>query len=1042
LKKRTYIITLLVYLSSFNGFSSINSDTLNILPQQETENARACYIKGIALYKKAYYLSAETAFLKSIDLANKTDEKETLAYSFHFLGNIESWKSNFAQSIYYYKNAQNLFLELNNLKYVAISNNNISSGYYALGEYDSTIVYFKKNIENKNIGSFDNTIITVFQGLTIKKKGENQETGYSDKTILASYQGLASLYAQLYNYKMAYSYLQQGIKYAEETGSSLLLAELYYTAGNLFLNNHVNKDIALEYLQKAKKLFAEKDNWQYVNLANLSIGNVFYKTGNDSLALRYFKSVTAKVSTKNFSALSQANHMIGMVYKSNNQYDSALAYFQKSIDVMCMVCPEITIHNTLIQAADVYLKTGNSPQAYVYLTRARNIATESNSGLEIVESYEEFANYYQAIHNTDSVMHYLMMAHKMANDLGLLKRIKSTAESLSKMYYSKREFQTSSDYLKLSNQMNDSLASIEKYNEVAKLEMRFEIEKKEAEITKQKLIRNSFIAGALLFVIIGLVLWKAFRNKKKDNRLLAKQKKEIQEISKQLQQSSNRKLDFFTNISHEIRTPLTLIKSPLERILNTDKNNQEIDSQLQMALNNTNKLKGLVNQILDLQKLDEKLLGLDLSDFEIIAFCQEIVASFEGYCYQSMCKLIFESNASEAIVSFDQIRLQAIINNLLSNAFKFNKEDGFVKFNLEVNASLIKLEIKDSGIGISNEHIKKLGERYFQIEQANASVEGTGIGLAYVKELVELMKGNIEFLSIENEGTSVTISLPCDTIKIHTEKPVSMEVKPEEQVFNDLNEQLTDSIENGLPRILIIEDNYELRLFLHDLFAPSYQVICAKDGQEGKDLAFKHIPDLIISDVMMPKIRGNELCKMLKNDINTSHITIILFTAKGSPDSIIDGYDCGADDYIVKPFDTDLLLKKAKNIISTRENNRKKFSFTDIDRSKDIYSDFDKKFLEDCISIIKDNIQNSSFTVEVLAENINVHRRTLLRKFNALTGKSPVDLIRHTRMAKAGNLIKEKYRVNEVAFMVGYEDTNRFSQAFKQHHGMSPSSYN
>jgi signal transduction histidine kinase/DNA-binding response OmpR family regulator len=1054
------IVILTFFLSSFNGFSSIKSDTLKLLLQQDTginktNEAQAYYIKGMSLYKKADYLSAETAFLKAIDLANKTDEKETLAYSFHLLGNIESWKSNFSQSIHYHKNAQDLFFELNNLKYVAISNNNISTVFYALGEYDSTIVYFKKNIENKAAGNFDNTILTAYKGLPIfKKKNKNQETGNLDNTILASYQGLATLYAQLYNYKKAYSYLQQGIKYAEETGSSFLLAELYYTAGNLFLNNHVNKDIALEYLQKAKKLFAEKNNWQYVNLANLSIGNVFYKTGNDSLATIYFKSVTAKVSSKNFSALSQANHMIGMVYKSNNQYDSALVYLQKSIDVMCTVCPEIAIHNTLIQAGKTYLITGNSPQAFKYLNRARNIAVESNSGFEMVKSYEELANYYQAMHNTDSVIHYLMMAHKMANDLGLLKRIKSTAESLSKIYYSKREFQTSSDYLKLSNQMNDSLASIERYNEIAKLEMRFEIEKREeerkleaklmqSEIAKQKLIRNSFVAGAILFIIITIVILRAYRRKKKDNKLLAKQKTDIQEISKQLQESGKRKLDFFTNISHEIRTPLTLIKSPLERILNTNKNNKEIDNQLQMALNNTNKLKGLVNQILDLQKLDESLLGLDLSDFEIIAFCQEIVALFEGYCYQSMCKLIFESNVSEAIVSFDQIRLQAIINNLLSNAFKFNNEDGFVKFNIEVNASLIKLEIKDSGIGISNEHLKKLGERYYQVEQSNASVEGTGIGLAYVKELVELMKGKLEISSIENEGTSVTISLPCDAIKIQTEKPVSMETKPRKQVFNELEEQLSDDIEDGLPRILIIEDNFELRLFLRDLFSKSYHVFCAKDGQEGKDMALKYIPDLIISDVMMPGIKGNELCKILKNDINTSHITIILFTAKDSPDSIVDGYDCGADDYIVKPFDTDLLVKKVKNIIATGENARKQFSFSDIERTSTVYSEFDKKFLKDCMSVIKDNLDNSNFTVEFLAENMSVHRRTLLRKFNSLTDKSPVDLIKHTRMSRAADLIKnKKYRVNEVALMVGYEDTNRFSQAFKQHHGMSPSAYN
>lgn len=1049
------IATLTIILFGFNSFSSIKADTLKILPQQDieinnTEEAQAYYQEGMSLYKMADYLSAEKVFLKSIDFADKTDEKKTLAYSFYFLGNIESWKSNFSQSIHYHKKARDLFKDLDNLEYLAISNNNISSGFYALGKYDSTIVYYKKNIENQVAGNFDNTSRTA---VFFKKKNKNQVAGNFKNTILTSYQGLAILYAKLYNYKQAYSYLQQGIEYAEETGSSLLLAELYFTAGKLFLNNHVNKDIALEYLQKAKILFAEKNNWLQVNLANLAIGNVFYKTGNDSLAMQYFKSVTLKVSNKNISTLSQANHMIGMVYKSNNQYDSALVYLQKSIDVMCTVCPEIVIHTTMVETANTYLIIGNFQQAFFYLNRARNIALESESSLEMVKSYEELANYHRAIHNTDSVTHYLKMAHKMAIEIGLLKRIKSTAESLSNIYYSRREFQTSSDYLKLSNQMNDSLASIERYNEIAKLEMRFEIEKREeerkleaklmqSEITKQKLIRNSFVAGAILFIIIAIVILRAYRRKKRDNKLLAKQKNDIQKISKQLQESGKRKLDFFTNISHEIRTPLTLIKSPLERILNTDGNNPEIDNQLQMALNNTNKLKELVNQILDLQKLDEKLLGLDLSDFEIIAFCQEIIDSFEGYCYQSRCKLIFESNVSEANVSFDRIRLRAIINNLLSNAFKFNKEGGFVKFNFEVNASRIKLEIKDNGIGISKEHLKKLGERYYQVEQSNAPIEGTGIGLAYVKELVQLMKGNIEITSIKNEGTSVNIFLPCDEITIQTEKSFSMEIKPKKQVFEEVEQLLSEDLENNQPRILIIEDNFDLRLFLRDLFALSYQVICAKDGQEGQKMALKYLPDLIISDVMMPNIRGNELCKILKNDINTSHITIILFTAKDSPDSIIDGYDCGADDYIVKPFDTDLLVKKVKNIIATGENARKQFSFTNIERSTTKYSEFDKKFLKNCMSEIKDNLDNSNFTVELLAEKMSVHRRTLLRKFNTLTGKSPVDLIRHNRMSQAAELIKQNYRVNEVALMVGYEDTKRFSQAFKQFHSVSPSAYN
>ncbi len=1023
-------------------FSNTVPDTTKLILQQNIETitieeSYAYYEEGVSLNNTGAYLSAENAFLVAIDLAEKSQENEIIAYSFHYLGNIESWKSKFSQSIFYHKKARNLFVELNNPEYVAISNNQISSAFESLGEYDSTLVYYQYNIKNREIFDTKPSVLNYY-----KKNSTNKKEKYDGKyTVMNSYQKIAGTYAKLYNYKQAYHYLQEGIEYAEESGNKQLLGEIYLTAGLLFLNNHVNKDIALEYLLEAQRIFNDNQNFRYLNIVKLSIGDVYFKTGNDSLAMQLYNEVVNNLYPDDYAMHSLVDHKIAMVYKSWKDYNNALRFLQKSIDEMCLICPEIQIHQTLIEAARTSLMTGNSEQAFIYLNRANNIAVKSESSLEISITYKELGNYYQVLKYTDSAIYYLELAHNLETGLGLPKRMKKTAELLSEEYYSKGDFQTSSNYLKIANQMNDSLASIEKYNEVAKLEMRFDIEKREAEITKQKFIRDSFIASAFLLVIFGFILWRAYRNKKKDNQLLAEQKGEIQEISNKLQQSTKRKLDFFTNISHEIRTPLTLIKSPLERILKSETKEEEIGNQLQLAINNTNKLKTLVNQILDLQKLDEELLSLDLSEIEIISFCKEIASSFEGYSTQNNCKLIFEANIAKALIKFDQGRLQSIITNLVSNAFKFNKENGQVLFKLNLNTKQLDIEISDTGKGISSDNLKKLGERYYQIENSETSVEGSGIGFAYVKEIIELMKGKLRISSKVGKGTTISISLPLETVEIQDDTPVKLEICKPTQFVNQLENLISESNEKGLPCILIVEDNYELRLFLRDLFAPTYQVICAKDGEEGKDLATKHLPDLIISDVMMPKIRGNELCKLLKNDLNTSHITIILFTAKGSPDSIIDGYDCGADDYIVKPFDTDLLLRKVNNIISTGENARKKFSFADIEHSNTTLSDFDKKLLKDCMSIIKDNFQNSSFTVEVLAENINLHRRTLLRKFNVLTGKSPVDLIRHTRMSKAAELIKENYHVNEVALMVGYEDTNRFSQAFKQFHGASPSTY-
>jgi len=291
LKTRGFI-TILLLISFSNGIinSSIkannldpgyqeslveNSDTPSKqeIQNKTAEEARSYYEEGLELNEFGQYIPAETAFLKAIQLAENSNHKEILAFSFFHLANIESWKSNFPQSILYQKKARTLFYELNNLQYVAISNNYISTAFEALGEYDSTIVYFKKNIKHQDAGNIENTSSTNKSGLAVyfKKKNQKSKTGNLENTILNSYRGMTGLYAKLYNYKEAYSYLQQGIQYAEETDNEKSLAKLYFTAGQLFLNNHVNKDIALEYLLEAKSLFTETDNSNYLNYVNISI---------------------------------------------------------------------------------------------------------------------------------------------------------------------------------------------------------------------------------------------------------------------------------------------------------------------------------------------------------------------------------------------------------------------------------------------------------------------------------------------------------------------------------------------------------------------------------------------------------------------------------------------------------------------------------------------------------------------------------------------------------------------------------------------------
>ena len=376
-------ILILVFLFTTNNlFSNTASETATaILPQDVKNNivkeSKTYYEEGIALIKMGKYLPAEKSFLKSLKLAEKSQNKEILAYSLHNLGNIESWKSNFSQSIYYQKKSLSLFLELNNSEYQAISNNQISSAFEALGDYDSTFVYYQKNIQNREI-------------IDVKYP------------VLISYQNIAGTYAKLYNYKLAYRYLQEGIEYAEESGSKQSLGELYFTAGHLFLNNHVNKDIALKYLLEAQSIFEETQNYRFLGYAKLSIGDVYFKTGNDSLALQIYKEVISNLYPDDYAMISVTDHKIAMIFKDRKDYDNAILYLKKSIDGMCTICPEIQIHQTLIEAARTSLIIGKYKQALSYLNRAMNIAINSKSSLEMAISYAELGNYYQTFNNPDS----------------------------------------------------------------------------------------------------------------------------------------------------------------------------------------------------------------------------------------------------------------------------------------------------------------------------------------------------------------------------------------------------------------------------------------------------------------------------------------------------------------------------------------------------------------------------------------------------------------------------------------------------------------
>ncbi len=994
-----------------------------------SEQALAYYKRGMLLYQFQNLDSAETSFYQSISFADTLNVKDikTLAFNYQALGNICDRKANYHEAIQFYKKSKFLFVQAGFIGYTADLNNFLADDFLTIGKFDSALIYTLDNIRIRD------------------KIHDNQIT-------LNSYARVAKLYSDLRNYKDAYHYLLEGIEYAIEVNDSSSLANLYFRTGELFIKHNLNQKVAIDYMIEAKKLYRRLIPNYDINTINLSIGDAYHSLGNDSLAHYFYSDVINATSGTEGRTLSDALYKMAILFESKGERDSAMVCFKKSIDSNCSGCPEIYIFKALVDYAKTYMFTGDYSQSHRLLSHAKKIAENAVVAPEMVTAYEAMGKLFENQNILDSSFFYYQKAYAISNRIQMPEKMMSIAKAISHLYYLKKDYKRAADFMIVSDSLSLDLERMKKSDELAKLEMKLEIDRNEQnrlleaqnsmlELKRQKQIRNVSIAGVVLFLIAAFILLRLYRNKKAQNKLLDQQKAEITDMAKQLHETDKNKLQFFTNISHEIRTPLTLIKFPIEQLLQSPNLNTGMKDTLQLVLDNTNNLHQIVNQILDLRKIDNLKFELCLTDLELIAFINETAASYDPLCQKLNCKLIVRCGVSEVHARLDRERLFAILNNLLSNAFKYNKKDGEVVLNCQVLPKYIKLSVTDTGIGIAKEHLPYLFGRYYQTHASHQST-GSGIGLSYVKELIDLMGGSINVDSQENIGTTVTIDIPVESISVKNDKPFEVSFIPHLNLMDHLTESIdSESGTNKTQKILIVEDNHDLRTFIGNMFSNDYQVLFAENGDQGREMAEQNNLDIIISDVMMPGLQGNELCQIIKNNLQTSHIPFILLTAKDDRESQITGYECGADDYIVKPFDSQILVHKVENILKTHENARKQFKIADFNPGNLNCPDIDKEFLKSCINHINENLDQPGFTVEQLSSSLAVSRKTLLRKLKALTGETPSDLIKHARMSRAESLLKEKkLRVNEVALMVGYEDTERFSSAFKQTYGKTPSS--
>ena len=534
---------------------------------------------------------------------------------------------------------------------------------------------------------------------------------------------------------------------------------------------------------------------------------------------------------------------------------------------------------------------------------------------------------------------------------------------------------------------------------------------------------------------------------------------EIRQKNQQILELDTLKTRFFNNISHEFRTLVSLVRAPAETLMEEERISRKGRQGLELIYRNANKLMNLVNQLLDISRIDKKSMKLTLYEENIFNFAHGIAVSFAAIAETRGIQYRYFIPRTDSLDWFDPDKVEKIINNLLSNAFKFTDEGGRVRLDVLIRnenkgmENVLEITVSDSGVGIRKKEKKKVFDRFYQAESSlKKEGGGTGIGLALTSDLVKLMHGSIKLKSKEGEGSTFRVLIPLGKRHLdeseysfgealRTGKSIQGELMPDQvSKKGDIKAEAELAQDSKKPLLLVVEDNADILWLIASKMETDFSVLEAVDGSAGLKLATEHMPDLIITDLMMPRMDGYKLCEKLKTDVRTSHIPVIMLTAKASLEDKMLGLETGADDYITKPFEIKEVIVRSRNLVAQRRKLREKFSSEITLNPRDIViTSTDEKFLTQVMDVIERHMNNEDFDVAGLCEEMHMSRSTLFRKLDALTNQSPVEFIRTLRLKRAAVLLKEKYgNVSEVALEVGFSNPSYFSKIFKKAFSVSP----
>ena len=832
-------------------------------------------------------------------------------------------------------------------------------------------------------------------------------------------------------------------------------------------------DKSLNACLESMKIHERQNDQASLGSGYTMMGLIHDDLGDHDKAIFYHRKSMAIDSTNgNSHGFAKSLNNIGAIYYEEEAYEQALNYFQRALAIRSDIGERYGIGESLNNLGFVYRKLGQLDKALSHSLRSLEIREEVNDTNGMINCLENIGDVYTARKAYFQAEIQYRKALDMAIRMGVKKWQMHLYGKLVDLEKQRGNFQQALEYHQKRDIVKDSLFDASQSEKIAALQTRYETEKKEQEIASlqkdneiKSLWQNLLLFGLAITLLAAFMIYRFYRFRNQKNKQLLETQ---QAQTVQLQEVDRMKSRFFANISHEFRTPLTLILGPVDSML-AEAPDERFSDKLKMMERNAKWLLKLINQLLDLSKVGAGKLELRASHRNIIPFLKGLVMSFQSFAEQKEIELSFVADKDEVLLFYEQEKVEQVITNLLSNAFKFTHAGGRIGVAcrcIETDDEIIEtqgicdlksgrpllpaLEISvfDTGKGISAEQLPYIFDRFYQADYSDTrEFEGTGIGLSLAKELVDLHRGSITVESKPEKGTTFRVLLPMgkdhlqesEIVMIRAGKPD--EERPDADVVIPVAPGEMLSLEEDGPLVLVVDDNADLQTFIQDTLQSEYRTVSAMNGEEGLEKAIELTPDLIVSDVMMPKMNGIELCQRLKNDERTSHIPVILLTAKKSAEDKFLGLESEADDYLVKPFNTRELQIRMKNLIAIRKKLREQFTESILLTPKEVSVDsVEKVFLTKLTAVLEGNIEEESFGIERFSREMNLSRSQLHRKLVSLTGLTPSQFVRRFRLQRANELLRQNAgTISEIAYSVGFSSPSYFSKCFIDEYGHPPS---